>query len=277
MLVSTRAAAADSAWKTALLQHWPEYTAEAGCLGLFMVSACSFGILLAHPASPLVQLIGNPLALRILMGFAMGATAVALIYSRFGKRSGAHMNPATTLAFFRLGKIESVDAVFYAVAQFVGAILGVGVCGLLYGEWLSHSTVHYVVTQPGRFGEAWAFVAEAAITFVLMSVILHISNRPGINRFTGLVAGALVMIYISVEAPVSGMSMNPARTVGSALPAGDWTAIWIYFTAPTIGMLLAAELYVRWQGAAGVLCAKLHHENEQRCIFRCGYPSSKQT
>jgi aquaporin Z len=187
----------------------------------------------------------------------MGSTAVALIYSRFGKRSGAHMNPATTMAFLRLGKIESVDAMF---------------CGLLYGEWLSHRTVHYVVTRPGRFGEVWAFVAEAAITFVLMSVILHISNRPAINRLTRLVAGLLVMIYISVEAPVSGMSMNPARTLGSALSAGDWTAIWIYFTGPPLGMLLAAEIYVRRQGAARVLCAKLHHENTERCIFRCRYP-----
>jgi len=79
------------------------------------------------------------------------------------------------------------------------------------------------------------------------------------------------MIYISIEAPVSGMSMNPARTAGSAFSAWNWTAIWIYFTAPPLGMLTAAELYIRSHGAQRVLCAKLHHENQERCIFRCNY------
>ena len=79
------------------------------------------------------------------------------------------------------------------------------------------------------------------------------------------------MIYISIEAPVSGMSMNPARTVGSAFSAWNWTAIGIYFAAPPLGMLTAAEFYVRRYGARRVLCAKLHHDNPQRCIFRCNY------
>ena len=67
------------------------------------------------------------------------------------------------------------------------------------------------------------------------------------------------------------MSMNPARTFGSALSARVWTALWIYFLAPPLGMLLAAELYVRGHGARRVLCAKLHYHNTRRCIFHCGY------
>jgi len=131
--------------------------------------------------------------------------------------------------------------------------------------------VNYVVTRPGRYGELWAFVAEALIAFILMSVILWLSNTRALNRYTGLAAGALIMVYVSIEAPISGMSMNPARTLGSALAAHVWTGFWIYFTAPPIGMLLAAELYVRLWGADRVLCAKLHHENRARCIFRCNY------
>jgi aquaporin Z len=74
-----------------------------------------------------------------------------------------------------------------------------------------------------------------------------------------------------LEAPISGMSMNPARTFGSALASQLWTSLWIYFMAPPLGMLLAAEVY-RWQkGAPAVICAKLHHHNDKRCIFRCGY------
>jgi aquaporin Z len=84
-------------------------------------------------------------------------------------------------------------------------------------------------------------------------------------------AGCLVVTYISIEAPISGMSMNPARTFASALPAHLWTAFWVYLTAPPMGMLLAAECYVQINGLQRVLCAKLHHQNNTRCIFRCGY------
>jgi aquaporin Z len=272
MLVEAKAGPTISWWTRALTTHWPEYCIEAGCLALFMVSACIFGTLLGHPESPVVELVQDPTLLRVFMGLAMGTTAVALIYSGPGKRSGAHMNPSTTLAFLRLGKIETADAVLYMAAQFAGGVLGVGLAAVLLGGRLSHASVNYVVTVPGPWGVVWAFLAEATITFLLMSVILRVSNTPRFNRYTGLCAGLLVLLYISIEAPVSGMSMNPARTLGSAWSAGDWTSLWVYFTAPPLGMLLAAELYVRRRGLTRVLCAKLHHENSERCIFRCNYP-----
>ena len=104
-----------------------------------------------------------------------------------------------------------------------------------------------------------------------MLTVLIASNNHKLGRFTGLFAGALVATYITIEAPFSGMSMNPARTFGSALPAQVWTALWVYFTAPVLGMLLAAESYLRLTGSHEVFCAKLHHHNDKRCIFRCGY------
>jgi aquaporin Z len=76
-----------------------------------------------------------------------------------------------------------------------------------------------------------------------------------------------VATFITIEAPLSGMSMNPARTVGSGFWAHDWTAVWVYFTAPPLGMLLAAELYLRRYGRDRIFCAKLHHQNGKRCIF----------
>jgi aquaporin Z len=114
-----------------------------------------------------------------------------------------------------------------------------------------------------------AFAAEVAITFVLMSAVLLLSNTAALARVTGLAAGALVAVYISVEAPVSGMSMNPARSFASAVPAGVWTSFWIYVAAPPLGMLLAAEAWRRSPGTR-VLCAKIHH-GPGRCIFRCRY------
>src|ERR687891_1087558 len=256
----------------ALKHHWPEYLIEAACLGLFMISAFTFGTILEHPASPINEALPHPVFRRFLMGLAMGLTAIGIIYSPWGKQSGAHINPSTTLTFFRLGKVAKWDAIFYVIAQFIGGLIGALIASAALSTWVSHPAVHYVVTMPGAAGIAAAFVAEVAITFVLMTVILHISNNSRLHKLTGLCAGALVAIYITLEAPVSGMSMNPARTFGSAVPAHYWTALWIYFTAPLAGMLLAAEAYVRTRGKEGVACAKLHHQNPTRCIF-CGKPA----
>jgi aquaporin Z len=254
-----------------LRKHWPEYLIEAGCLGTFMISACSFAALLGHPKSPLQSWMLDGMSMRVLMGLAMGLTAISIIYSPWGMRSGAHMNPAVTFTFWRLGKVEPWDASFYILSQFAGGIAGVVAVHAILRSWVSHPAVNYAVTQPGDRGTPAAFAAEALISFILMSVILAISNTHKLARFTGLFAGALVAAYITFESPISGMSMNPARSFASALSAQTWNALWIYFTAPPLGMLLAAEAYVRIKGARAVHCAKLHHQNNQRCIFRCGY------
>src|SRR5206468_11315248 len=113
------------------------------------------------------------------------------------------------------------------------------------------------------------FLAEFVIAFILMSVVLRVSNTPHLARFTGLFAGALVATYITFEAPLSGMSMNPARTFGSAFAGHLWTGLWIYFIAPVFAMQLAASLYLCGRGP--VYCAKFHHHNRQRCIFNCRF------
>ena len=201
----------------------------------------------------------------------MGITNIINIYSPWGKRSGAHINPSTTWTFFRLGKINLWDAIFYSLSQFVGGVTGVLIAQAAIKKFLAHPSVNYVATTPGSSGIAVAFIAEVIISFILMSVVLRVSNTAKLARYTGLFASALVMIYISVEAPFSGMSMNPARTFGSALSANMWTALWVYFTAPPIGMLLAAEMHLWLKGAQKVFCAKLHHNNDKRCIFRCNF------
>ena len=251
--------------------HWPEYLIEGLGLAAFMVSAGVFGTLLEYPGSPARQALPDPFVRRALMGLAMGSTAVAIIYSRWGKRSGAHINPAVTLTFARLGKIDPRDAVAYMAAQFAGGAAGVLVVTALMGAAFAEPPVRYVATLPGQAGPEAAFLAEAAISFLLMLVILSATNARRLARFTGLFAGVLVATYIAIEAPVSGMSMNPARSFASALPGRLWMALWVYFTAPPIGMLLAAEIYLRARGRDRVRCAKLHHDNDQRCIFRCAY------
>jgi aquaporin Z len=249
--------------------HWPEYLMEAGLLGAFMVSACVFGALYQFPQSPVRQAIASPLLRRMLMGISMGLTAISIIYSPWGKQSGAHINPSVTFTFLRLGKIKAWDAFFYIAAQFTGAAIGVLVVSRFLGKELADPAVRYVVTVPGTDGPFAALGAEFVIAFGLMSAVLYFSNHHRLDRYTGLFAGLLVATYITIEAPLSGMSMNAARTFGSGFAADLWSGFWIYVTAPPLGMLAAAELYLWRKGKLAVKCCKLHHNNDKRCIF-CG-------
>jgi aquaporin Z len=175
------------------------------------------------------------------------------------------------LNYWLLGKIEGADAAWYAIAQFTGGMLGVFLADLLIGFPLRHSSINYAVTVPGPAGSIIAFAGEFAIALILMLTILVTSNHRMLTRYTPFFAASLVALYITVESPLSGMSMNPARTFASAFVAMDWTALWVYFTAPPLAMVTAGWLYRTRHGAHSVLCAKLHHDNDKRCIFRCEY------
>jgi aquaporin Z len=255
---------------TRLRLHWPEYLLEGVALGAFMMSATIFTTLFQHPASPLSTIVRQLPAMRLPLGAAMGLTAVALIYSPIGRRSGAHMNPAVTLTFLRLGKIAAADAVGYVLGQFAGGLLGIAIAVGLLAGLPSDPSVNFVATVPGPAGTLPAFGAETAMSFGMMLTVLWTSGHPRWARYTGIIAGCLVALFITVEAPLSGMSLNPARTLGSALLAHTADSLWIYFTAPPLGMLVAAELYVRTSGLARVRCAKLYHRSGSRCIFNCG-------
>jgi len=245
---------------------------EAAGLGAFMLSACLFSALLDYPGSPVHQAIESSFLRRMLEGIAMGLTAVAIFYSPWGKRSGAHINPSVTLAFFLLGKIRGFDAVCYVVAQFAGGIAGVGVAALLLGAPLAHPAVNFIATVPGAAGVLPAFCAEFLISFLMLSTVLIVSNSRKTGRYAPLFAGFLVAAFITLEAPASGMSMNPARTLASAVFAHEYRAIWIYFTAPLLGMVSAAELYRFRRGVERVFCAKLHHHGQLGpCHFHCNY------
>lgn len=234
-----------------------------------MVSAGVATLLFEAPTSWLHQAIDNADLRRGLIGLAMGLTAVGLIYSPWGQRSGAHMNPAVTLSFLRLRRIAGWDAVFFILAQCIGGILGVLLAYALLGEAFAAAPVSYVVTVPGSGGPAIAFVAEVIISGLLMATVLWVSASERLSSTTGLFAGALVALFIAVEAPLSGMSINPARTLASAIPAGLFDYLWIYILAPPLGMLIAAEFYLRTRHSR-TSCAKLQHGLDQRCIH-CGY------
>ena len=240
---------------------------EAGELGLYMFVACAFATLLQHPASPARHFITSSLARRALYGLGIGSTVIGIIMTPWGQQSGGHFNPAITFTFYRLGKVKLWDALFYAAAQFSGATCGVAIAAYVLRGALAHNAIRYAMTVPGVYGKAGAFIGELTISFVLMTTILFVTNATKLAGYTPYFVGALYAIYIAFETPLSGMSMNPARTFGSAFRASYWYGIWIYFMAPTLGMFCAAELFLRVRGGVSPYCAKLHHANNKRCIF----------
>ncbi|MBX3390864.1 MAG: aquaporin [Phycisphaeraceae bacterium] len=254
---------------TEMLLHWKAYCIEASLLGAFMFTACAAVVLFHHPGSPVTGAINSDFRKRLAIGVLMGLTAIALIYSPLGQLSGAHMNPGTTLTFFLLGKVEPSDAACYICFQALGGIIGVAAARLLFSHHVAHEHVRYASTLPGKHGLAVAFAAEFIISCMLMTVVLWTSNFTRTAAYTGIFAGILVASFIAIEAPLSGMSMNPARTLASAVWSREYRGLWLYFTAPPLGMLLAAGVYVALRGTDAVYCAKLHHPHEGICIFHC--------
>jgi aquaporin Z len=250
----------------ALRRHWPEYAIEGWALGMFMISASVATVLLYDPRAPTFGLIENEFWKRALMALAMAGTAAAIIYSPWGKRSGAHMNPAFTLSFWVLGKIKTVDAVYYALFQFVGGLCGSLLSYVLTGGLLADPQANWAVTVPGPQGVAAALFSELIIAFILMFVVAVMLNSK-FDQLIGIVAGGLIFLYVLYESPYSGFGMNPARSFSSALPANTWTAFWVYLIAPPTGMLTAVFVHSYVLGLpADFTQPKLNPNYVTRCI-----------
>jgi aquaporin Z len=264
--------AALSAERVPRRAHWAQYLIEAWGLGTLMFAAGAIAVGLAHASPMLPALSAHPVLKRMVSGTLIGLTVMAIVYSPWGARSGAHCNPALTITFGWLGKVAPHDMLAYVIAQFAGGALGFSLIAALAGSALTGPPVNGIVTLPGPRGPLVAFAAEAVLAFVLMSVVLIVSNaRPPYPRFTGVAAALCIATFVTLAGPLSGVSLNPARTTASALVAHRWEFVWIYYTAPLAGMLLAAAIFVRLRGAAAVRCARLNHTGPYVCLFRCGY------
>jgi aquaporin Z len=276
---ATSPAATPCSWLHSLIaaqtQHWPEYLMEAAGLGLFMISACTFAVILDHPASFVRNAIPNSFVRRTLGGIAMGLTAIGLNLFAVGQTVRCASQPSPHPDILPSRQDCCRRCIFLRFLPIRGWSSGRHVQCSPLGGTITDQNIRYAATLPGSRGAGIAFAAEVAISFLLMTVVLNASNSARWASLTGVFAGVLVALYISLEAPLSGMSMNPARTFASAFSGRIWNALWVYFTAPPLGMLLAAELYLRTRGKSGVFCAKLHHDNHQRCIFRCNYQALK--
>lgn len=227
-----------------LRRHCLDYLAEALGLFVFMLFAGGLTTLVEHPSSPVHKAVDSGLLRRGLIGAGLAVVTAAIIYAPWSQRAGAHINSAVTWSFYRLGKIGLTDALFYTAAQCLGAMLAPFVLALVIGRAFAHPDVMNGATLPKAGGPAAAFAAEFAISFVLMLALLVCINSGKWMQRAGLVAAALIGLYITFESQISGMSLNPARSFGTALNSGNWRGLWIYFTAPPAAMLLAAEAFL---------------------------------
>lgn len=219
------------------------YFQEALGLGIFMVSACFFsGILFGKNGFFVSDF--SAFARQSILGLMMGLTALYIFYSRFTSPSGSHINPAVTLTFFRLGKMDHWDAFFYIVFQFVGGTVTVYLMAFMMGVNLTAAPLHDVATVPGKYGPAAAAFTEFITAFIMMSMILFTADHEILKKYSRIFAGILVTIYVIIAGPISGFGMNPARSFASALPSGVWDSFWIYLFIPLAGMLGAAEFYL---------------------------------
>ncbi len=230
--------------KAAFKMNRVHYLQEALGLGIFMISACFFSAMLFSEKSSWYFFIPGEMMKNILMGLAMGLTALFIFYSPLTTPSGSQINPAVTITFLRLDKMCRYDALFFIIFQFIGGTVAVYIMQLLMGDMLTALPVNFAATVPGKYGTGWAAITEFSIAFITMSMVLYTSDNDKLKKYTRVFAACLVCIWVIVAGPISGFGMNPARTFASALPAHTWTAWWIYMIMPVMGMLSAAEFYL---------------------------------
>jgi aquaporin Z len=230
--------------KASFRKNRSHYLREALGLAIFMICACTFGALLEARHSWLHLAVHSAKLRLVFMGIGLGATSLFIFYSPLTAPSGSNINPAVTLTFWRLGKMSSWDALFYVVFQFAGGLLGVYFMAALIGLPLTGRPVHYVTTIPGKNGPWGALGAEFITGFIVMTSVLFSSDSPRWSRYTRVFSAGLICLFVILAKPLSGFSMNPARTVASALPSSDWTSWYIYMIVPVLSMLCAAEFFV---------------------------------
>ena len=240
-----------------------EYAAEFAGTALLLLVGLSAVCVDFATRSPVVSAIPDSNLRRLITGIIFAGTATAIVYSPLGRRSGGHINPAVTLAFLRLGKITRRSAAVYVVVQVAGALTGAALVMVIWRGWATSVSVGATVPKDG--GPAAAMAAEVGVTFLLVTLLLHFVDRPRLMPYTAAAAGVLVAFFVFVEAPVSGTSLNPARTLGPAVVGGTFTDLWIYLLGPPLGALLAVLVYRH--GRSGVACGKLIHTDAVECRF----------
>jgi aquaporin Z len=241
---------------------------EAIGTALLVAVGLSIVILDFGHGSPVLRFIPSAGWRRLVTGFLFGSTGALIALSPLGKESGAHINPAVTLSFWLTGKLKTGHALGYVIAQLAGAVAGAA--PLLAWREMGRSVGYGATLAGAGYGAAWALLGETATTFALIFGLFFFLQHRRLRTFAPALFPFLYAIMVFVEAPVSGTSTNPARSLGPAVISGDWQGWWLYWLGPMLGTLLAVAVYrLNWRRWSTIEVAKLHHfEHDRYGIFR---------
>jgi aquaporin Z len=204
---------------------------------ILVLVGLSLVIFMFGTGTPMANVIPSEALRRLITGFLFGSTGALIAISQVGKVSGAHINPAVSLGFCLMGKLDRSLTAGYILAQLLGGILGA--LPLLAWGAMGRSVV-FGATAPGSgYSALVALAGEIATTFAMVALLCLFLGFREIRRFTPALFPPLYAVMVCLEAPISGTSTNPARSLGPAVISGTWQSWWIYWVGPLIGMLLA--------------------------------------
>jgi aquaporin Z len=244
--------------------RWRLFFAELIGTALLVCGGLSLVIIVFGDGSPIARVVpSEPLRMAV-TGFLFGTVGSAVAVSWLGRESGAHINPAVTLAFWLMRKLELRAAIGYMVAQLLGACLG----ALPLLAWGSMGrSIAFGATIPGKgYSTAVVLMGEIITTFGLVATLCVFLGFRELRRFTPLAIPFLYAVMVPLEAAISGTSTNPARTLGPAVISGLWDGWWIYWLGPMLGSLIG--ILVCSSFARRIEVAKLYYfENDRRRLF----------
>lgn len=185
------------------------------------------------------------------IALAFGLAVIAMAYS-IGNISGAHLNPAISLGLFLSGKLSAADLIKYVLAQFLGAIIGAGLLTAIFGRGSGLGTNSYGANRNVNLTTWQAFLVEALLTFVFVLAAIGVLSKVQNKVVAGIVIGLSLTLVHLLGIPLTGTSVNPARSFGPALFEGGQPLrqYWLFFLAPLVGAALAALAYRALSGGA---------------------------
>jgi aquaporin Z len=217
---------------------WRLFLCELSGTAVLVLVGLSVVIGMFGTGSPMLQLIPNEGLRQLITGFLFGTTGASIALSVVGKESGAHINPAVTMVFWLFRKLDGRTAIIYVLGQLAGGVIG-SLPLLAWGP-VGRSVI-FGATLPGTgYSTPAVFLGETATTFAMVSLLLVFIGFRRLRPFTPGIFPPLYAIMVYLEAPISGTSTNPARSLGPALISGQWQGWWIYWIGPLFGALLAA-------------------------------------
>jgi aquaporin Z len=208
------------------------------------------------------KLFGSSVAAGVVTtAFAFGLVLMALAYA-IGPISGCHVNPAVTLGFVAAGRMKVAEGVGYVVAQVAGAIAGAAVLWQIFSDVPGYSrktqglgTDGYGASSLVHLNQTGAFVTEVVLTFIFVTVILFATHKAAIQGAAGLAIGMSLVVVHLIGIPLTGTSVNPARSLGPALIVGgtSLSQVWLFILAPLVGAVIAAAVHLLISGRADVV------------------------